>query len=770
MNKFIAKSVQSFAVILLWTGLAPLPRAQAQGSVTRVSTVPDGAGFTVDGTYYNQAASFIWPAGSKHTLSVNTLIQSDGLGTTQFTFANWAIGSTVLAQNPLVITADPSISEIHAVFVVSYALFVRFYRCFDVLKCVPPGTVYVNGTQTFADFTLYFPVGSTVVLQAAPNPGYVFTGWQPGFNQVIQGFLDTVTMNAPVEAYPGFQVTRPITFNTDPPGLQVLADRSPVNTPITMEWAWDSTHTVGPVSPQQDTHGLYWAFSSWSDGGASVHAYQVAEMTTPDSLTATYVRAEPVGVVTSPAGLTIKVDGRDNWPSNTFLWGVGEVHHLEAAAQQTDAQGRGWTFTGWSNLAPGAAGAQDFVVPADKVDGGVTLTASYQVLGRLTVTSSVAGVSVQVDGSNCSTPCDVQRPQGTQVRVSAPASQPLGAGTRADFLGWSDGASGDRVFTLGKDALTLTANYHSLNLLNALANPPEGAALQMQPASGDGYYDAQTMVRVSLTALPGYRFRQWDGDLSGSSPTGVVAMSAPRMVRAMLDRVPYIAPAGVVNAAAATPQTGIAPGSIASIFGALMGTDTALGPPSPLAQSLSGVTVTSGDRILPLFFVSPTQINFLLPPDFPPGPAGLTVSVTGQADLRSAFQVVRNAPGLFPQAIDGQSFALVMHENGSPVTPAAPAKIGELLTAYGTGFGPTDQTRPAGFAIPDQPRFSITDPVSVAIGDNVIPAEAAFAAPGLVGIDALQFRLADGSLSGTNAPLHLSSNGQDSNTLPLPVQ
>ncbi len=743
------------------------PAYSQTSSVTRVYTVPDGAGFFVDGTYYNHAASLVWPAGSKHVLNVNPLQQRDSLSKTQYVFANWAIGGAVLPQNPLTVTADAAITEIHAVFTVGYALSIRYYPCASVTQCMSPGTVYVNGSPTIGDQDLFFAAGTTVVLQAAPNSGYTFTGWQPGFNQSIQGFLDTVVLNTPVTVYPGFKLTRSITLNTDPPGLQVLADRTPVFAPITLQWAWDSAHVLGPVSPQQDIKGVYWVFSSWSDGGDTNHAYQVAEQMTPDTVTATYVRGEPIGVITSPPGLKVKIDGRDNWPTPTFLWGVGETHHLEAPLQQTDAQGRTWSFTAWSNA---GTAAQDFVVPADKVDGGVQLTATYQPLGRLTVNSSVAGLAVQVDGSNCSTPCVVQRPFGTQVRVSVPASVALGPGTRADFVGWSDDSSTDRVFTLGSTALSVTANFHSLNLLTALANPPEGATWQIQPASPDGFYDSQATVKVNLTTLPGFKFRQWEGDLSGSSPAGVVAMSAPRMVRAQLDRVPYIAPAGVVNAAAATPQSGIAPGSIASIFGAGMGSDTALGPASPLTQSLHGVIVTSGDRILPLFFISPTQINFLLPPDFPVGTAGLTVSAPGQADLRAVFQVVRNAPGLFQQVVDGQAFGLAFHEDGSAINAASPAKVGELVTAYGTGFGPTGQPRPAGFAVPPQPQFSLTDTVSVTVGDGSLAAEAAFAAPGLVGIDAVQFRVSDNSLSGTNASLRITVNGQDSNTVLLPVQ
>jgi hypothetical protein len=37
-------------------------------------------------------------------------------------------------------------------------------------------------------------------------------------------------------------------------------------------------------------------------------------------------------------------------------------------------------------------------------------------------------------------------------------------------------------------------------------------------------------------------------------------------------------------------------------------------------------------------------------------------------------------------------------------------------------------------------------------------------------VDAVQFRLSDGAPSGTNAPLRVSVNGQQSNTVLLPVQ
>jgi uncharacterized protein (TIGR03437 family) len=765
MMKLAAKSGLFIAVILLITGLAPVDYAQ---SVTTISTNPGGVYYMVDGQNFNKTTSFVWAAGSKHTLFIPP-VQTDVLGTTQWAFQNWTGGVNTFQQNPLIITADPSITSFTANLTLAYGLSLRFFPCSDVSSCASsPGTIFVNDLAYISDTTIFFPPGAQVTLQAAPNPGHIFLGWASGLNQVGKGFIDNVTMNAPVIAAPRFQQARPINITTVPAGLQVLADGVTVNTPVTLDWGWDTTHNVGPVSPQQDNQGARWVISSWSDGGAAMHAYTVAEILSAATLTATYIRAETVSILTSPAGLPLVVDGRNNWPSTNFVWGVGEVHQLNAPATLTDAQGHSWSFVSWSN---GGAAAQAFTVPASSVDSGVTLTATYAPMGQLTVNSVPTGLTMQVDGSACPTPCTIVRSLGTQVKVSAPASIPVTAGSRVDFLGWSDGAKGDHTITLNAQPVAVTADYHTLNQLTLASNPAGGVTWQVQPSSADGYYDSQSTVQVAVTALTGFKFQMWAGDLGGTTPSGAVSMNVPRSVTAVLTRVPFIAVTGIVNAAGTTPQAGIAPGSIGSIYGGSLAPSTALGPSSLLTQTLAGVTVMSAGQLFPLFFVSPTQINFLLPPGFPAGPATLTVSVPGQADLQSNFTVVRNAPGLFQQMVNGQAFAIAMHEDGSLVTAASPAQSGELLKMFGTGFGPTNPPTPEGFALPVQPVFQVSDTSTISIGDStVISPDSVVAAAGRVGVDEVQFRLGSGAPTGMNAPMHITVNGQDSNTVLLPVQ
>jgi uncharacterized protein (TIGR03437 family) len=136
--------------------------------------------------------------------------------------------------------------------------------------------------------------------------------------------------------------------------------------------------------------------------------------------------------------------------------------------------------------------------------------------------------------------------------------------------------------------------------------------------------------------------------------------------------------------------------------------------------------------------------------------------------VQSAFTIVRAAPGIFAQPVNGQSFAAATHEDGSPVTSDSPARKGELLTIYGTGFGPTDRPRPQGFPVPASPAFVITDSVTVQLGDTAAVTVAAFAVPGRTGVDAVQFRLSDDSASG-NLTLHVTINDKESNSVVLPV-
>jgi uncharacterized protein (TIGR03437 family) len=743
--------------------------AQAQtSSITTISTIPSGAQYGVDGQNYNQPTSAAWPQGSKHVLSALPSQLNAALGTLMV-FDSWTWAGGSFTQPVLTITADPAITSYTAKFDLQYQLRVLFYPCGNP-GTPTPGTVYVNGTAEACDSQAFFEAGSTVVVQAVPNDGYVFTGWATATNQSIIGFQSSVTMNEPMAITPMFEPTRNINISTSPQGLTVLADRAPITAPYTLQWGFSTVHTLSAITPQVDLQGSPWVFSSWSDGGAAMHAYTVASVSTPDTVTANYIPGVGATFTTSPGGLNLTVDGVSTVPPYNFIWGVGETHSFSAPSQQTDSSGHVWGFAGWSN---GGAAAQSATVPASAAGLGLRYVATYTPVGHLTVNSTSPGAAITVNGQACAAPCDVKQPVGTQIDIGASASIPNGSNSRLDLTGWTGNTTsgpGDLIVTLGPDPVTLYANYQQMNYLGMSSNPPGSVNWMVQPASPDGFYNAVATVNVSVMPLPGFKFRSWTGDLSGTSPAGSVAMTAPRAVMAILDKVPYVAPAGVENGAGSTPVAAVAPGSVVSVFGANLATGTTVGPASPLLQTLGGVTVTIGQQFMPIFFASPGQINFQLPDGIALGAQTLTIASQGPPNVQAGFNVVRNAPGLFQQSINGQSFALAYHADGSAVTAAAPAQVGEAITIYGTGFGPTNPARLEGYALPASPVYSIVDAVTLTAGSVTALATAAYALAGSVGIDVVQFAITDPATSGTNASVSVTINGQASNMVLVPVQ
>src|SRR4029077_5707093 len=88
MKKFDWSYIPLAAVFALSMALAPVFRAQDQGSVTRITTIPEGVEYMVDGQTFTHSTSVIWPAGSKHTIAVPNPAQTAG-SRTQYTFHGW---------------------------------------------------------------------------------------------------------------------------------------------------------------------------------------------------------------------------------------------------------------------------------------------------------------------------------------------------------------------------------------------------------------------------------------------------------------------------------------------------------------------------------------------------------------------------------------------------------------------------------------------------------------------------------------------------------
>jgi hypothetical protein len=163
------------------------------------------------------------------------------------------------------------------------------------------------------------------------------------------------------------------------------------------------------------------------------------------TLTATFVPGGRTSFFTDPPNLKLLIDGRDNWPSYSFSRAAGSVHTVTALDTQFDLAGiRKYTFQTWSN---GGPATQAFTFTGAMAASGLRLTASYTSFGIIIVDSTPQGVLVAVDGVHCATPCNLQRPLGSVVRVAAPAAVLLDSDTRINFVGWQDSPLPARTLT-----------------------------------------------------------------------------------------------------------------------------------------------------------------------------------------------------------------------------------------------------------------------------------------------------------------------------------
>ena len=119
---------------------------------------------------------------------------------------------------------------------------------------------------------------------------------------------------------------------------------------------------------------------------------------------------------------------------------------------------------------------------------------------------------------------------------------------------------------------------------------------------------------------------------------------------------------------AATVQSGassivtVPPGSIASIYGSNLAITTKQADTQPLPESLGGVSLNVSDaagtvRAAGLLYVSPTQVNFVVPSDTQIGLATFTVNAAGAPAVSTFGTVLPAAPTLFSASANGTGVA-----------------------------------------------------------------------------------------------------------------
>ena len=164
-------------------------------------------------------------------------------------------------------------------------------------------------------------------------------------------------------------------------------------------------------------------------------------------------------------------------------------------------------------------------------------------------------------------------------------------------------------------------------------------------SNGDGTFrTAQSFGQYTLASLVSGGI-SWvaAGDFKGDGKPGLVGPAGDGLqLSILINETPGSdASANAVSAADYSPS--VAPGSIASLFGSGLasGAGQATGPPWPASLANTSVRVLDAkgvERLAGLLYVSPTQINFVIPPEAAYGFAIFNVAGRRPSQMERALQ------------------------------------------------------------------------------------------------------------------------------------
>jgi uncharacterized protein (TIGR03437 family) len=162
-----------------------------------------------------------------------------------------------------------------------------------------------------------------------------------------------------------------------------------------------------------------------------------------------------------------------------------------------------------------------------------------------------------------------------------------------------------------------------------------------------------------------------------------------------------------------------------------------------LPTALDGISVKIGNLDAYPYYISPTQLNLLAPQGAPEGETAITVAgPEGMARIQATVRRFQPAFFAVGPVRDGLAPAAAVHSDGAfvagvgsiPGATARPAKPGDAVMIFGTGFGGTRPEIPAGVAA-SPPAALANEAIVFVGGQRAVVDYAGVVGPGLVQIN-----------------------------------
>jgi uncharacterized protein (TIGR03437 family) len=243
----------------------------------------------------------------------------------------------------------------------------------------------------------------------------------------------------------------------------------------------------------------------------------------------------------------------------------------------------------------------------------------------------------------------------------------------------------------------------------------------------------------------------------------------------------FLKAAAIVNAATFQANVPVAPGGLATLFGAGLASDTQSAVNVPWPMALGNRQVLFDDEaVAPLFYLGDGQTSFQVPWSLQPGAhrAAVRIADTGELIAGGGVSVASVSPGLFNAG--GQAAAV--NQDGTLNGPSHPAPKGSIITFYGTGQGQVSDTVPDG-AAPSGLVRTVAVPTSdgktcltsqpsmcIAIGSTFGDVQFSGLMPSYVGVWQINVKIPQEALTGNAVPVRAVINGMPSNTVTIAIK
>ncbi|HQR35581.1 MAG TPA: YCF48-related protein [Blastocatellia bacterium] len=477
-----------------------------------------------------------------------------------------------------------------------------------------------------------------------------------------------------------------------------------------------------------------------------------------------FARTADGGATWTPVGIILDLSGVRISPFNAFV-PLSETQIRFAGAGLMGTTRVGAAVTAEINLANPAGSPRIF----DTLGISPSNPALSRHVNAFSVVPGVGTWYVMDDGGAART-----QGTGTTGFVGMSLSSPInlyGVQMLSGTLGYAVGANGTILKTSGGTSWAMQTSevMQSLRALHFLDDQ-----------RGWVVGDAGTILSTTDGGTT------WKKEISGTSENllAVWAASATTVYVAgangTLLKQGASTPSALANLSAASYTNAFAPESITASFGSNLSSTVEIASASPLPLSLAGVTVKVRDsagveRIAPLFFVAPTQINYQLPAGTATGTATVSVVNAGGSVLaRGDITVTAVAPGLFTANSNGQgvpaAVVLRIKADGSQSYESLARLEGNRFVATPIDLGAaSDQVFLILFATGLRGRSSLATVIAT-IGGTAAEVLYAGIAPDLIGVDQINLRLPRSVGGRGEVSVDLTVDGKAANSVIVRIQ